>query len=181
MPSTEWWRTAVQLPLSISLKESRKENYCWTLCCELSIVDDWLNWYLLSIYSHQIIKEYHQQGKISQGEDGGEHGGVVEEICNGHKYAINIFDAKLREKNGIKCIKTNKGVSIQRIRCIYSSNWYTFWHFSCVFEHFFVSSQPKWKKCSFLSPYWRHWCAQYWYSRCPNAWSAMWCQIVRAG
>lgn len=54
---------------------------------------------------------------ISQSQDGGEHGGVVEEICNGHKYAINIFDAKLREKNGIKCIKTNKGVAKQRIRC----------------------------------------------------------------
>lgn len=52
---------------------------------------------------------------ISRSEGGGEHGGRMEEFCNGHIYTLLISATNIRIIIYIRCIYSHNGVSIRRI------------------------------------------------------------------
>ena len=58
--------------------------------------------------------ERYPKGCISQGKDGGEHGGIAKEFCYGHNYIFIVFSCENKKKecnkvyqNQQRCSKTN--------------------------------------------------------------------------
>ena len=71
--------------------------------------------FLSLVHSNQDIDEDSPNGRIDQSDEGGEHGGVVEEVNNIHNYGFLISGC---EDNNNKY----KKVSLFAQRCLYSTN-----------------------------------------------------------
>ena len=74
-----------------------------------------MNYELFSIHPDEHVAEQAYDGGIGQGKEGGEHGGVVEEVNNIHNYGFLIYGC---EDNNNKY----KKVSLFAQRCLYSTN-----------------------------------------------------------